>query len=284
MWGANANDVWAVGLSYLNAYCIWHFDGKSWKNYVPDKYINPFCIWGTTNNNIWIGSTDGAFWHYDGFKWNKFSESIIPNYQKFIPQWMSGKSENDIYAVGFADSIGGGTYKGVIMHFNGVNWKEVNIPLIKNSFKEICYDKNSGNFYISAWEFNSTYEYIYSFNGQNLNQIYKTNRLIGLDNLGQEVIAIIDYSKVYKIKSNSVELLIDFSSTQFGGWAFGRNNLDILTANNDGIGHYNGTNLVTIYPKWNIELNRIGSLIFEKDFYYVWEDSYNTFIVHGKLE
>ena len=30
MWGANENDVWAVGLSYLNAYCIWHFDGNSW--------------------------------------------------------------------------------------------------------------------------------------------------------------------------------------------------------------------------------------------------------------
>ncbi|MEJ5261539.1 MAG: hypothetical protein WHT45_02585, partial [Ignavibacterium sp.] len=52
MWGANASDVWAVGMAYLNAYCIWHFDGKLWTNYTPDKYIDPRGIWGTSSNNI----------------------------------------------------------------------------------------------------------------------------------------------------------------------------------------------------------------------------------------
>ncbi|MEJ5263375.1 MAG: hypothetical protein WHT45_11880 [Ignavibacterium sp.] len=76
----------------------------------------------------------------------------------------------------------------------------------------------------------------------------------------------------------------DFSATNFDGYAFGRNDFDIITANSDGIGQYNGRDLKTIYPKWNIELNRIGSILFENDFYYVWEDSYNTFIIHGKLK
>ena len=160
MWGANANDVWAVGLSYLNAYCIWHFDGERWTNYTPDKYIDPRGIWGTASNNIWIGSTDGAFWRYDGVKWNKFSEITIPNYQQFVVQSMCGRSANDIYAVGFADSIGGNTYKAIIAHFNGTNWELVNIPTIKNSFNKILYDKVTNTFLISAWIFKVLWEIV----------------------------------------------------------------------------------------------------------------------------
>jgi hypothetical protein len=284
MWGADANDVWAVGLSYLNAYCIWHYDGKTWSNYTPDQYMDPRAIWGTSINNIWIGSTDGAFWHYDGVKWDKFSETTIPNYQQFIVQSMCGRSANEIYAIGFADSSEGNSFKAIIMHFNGVKWEITNIPSIKKSFKEIYYDKNDDIFYISAWEFNSSIESIYSFDGQNLNLIYSTDKLISLSNIGQEIISIIDYSKIYKVKSGTIELIKDFSATSFAGYCFGRNELDIITANDDGIGHFNGNDLLTIYPKWNIELNRIGSIIFEKDFYYIWEDSYKTFIVHGKLK
>lgn len=283
MWGANANDVWAVGLSYLNAYCIWHFDGNSWTNYTPDKYINPTCVWGTSSSNIWIGSTDGAFWHYDGVRWNQFSETVVPNYQQFVVQSMCGNSPSNIYAVGFADSIGGGTYKAIIMHYNGVKWESVNIPKIKNSFDQIFYDEISGKFIISGWIFDLPDEFIYSFNGSNLNQIYSTNNGIYLSSIGNEVIAIVNSSIAYRFKNNNLELFKNFTSTNFAGFAQGRNEKDVLTANQDGIGHYDGTDLVTIYLKWNIELNRIGSIIYEKDFYYVWEDSYKTFVVHGKL-
>ena len=283
MWGANADDVWAVGLAYLNAYCIWHFDGNSWNNYTPDKYINPTCIWGTSNNNIWIGSSDGAFWHYDGIKWNKFFETIIPNYQQFIVESICGNSPNNIFAVGFADSIGGSSYKAVIMHYNGSKWELVNIPNIQNSFDQIFYDEFSGKFIISGWIFNQPDEYLYSFDGKNLNQIYTTTNGLFLSNIGQEPIAIINRSMIYRIHQNQIELFKDFSSDNLNGFAIGRNEKDLITANYDGIGHYNGTDLVTIYPKWNIELDRIGSIVFEKDFLYVWDDSYNTFIVHGKL-
>ncbi|MBE0539042.1 MAG: hypothetical protein IH620_04970 [Ignavibacterium sp.] len=284
MWGANANDVWAVGLAYLNSYCIWHFDGNSWTNYTPDKYIDPRGIWGTASNNIWIGSTDGAFWKYDGVKWSKFSEIIIPNYQQFIVQSLCGRSANDIYAVGYADSIGGNTYKAIIAHFNGKKWDLINIPTIKNSFKQIFFDSVTSNFIISSWKFNQPDEYIFSFDGNNLKQIYSSTEGIEPSNIGKDVIAILGGSKIYKVKPNAIEMLKDFSSTSFAGYAFGRNDMDIITANEDGIGHYNGTDLVTIYPKWNIELDRYGSIVFENDFFYIWDDSYNTFIVHGKLK
>jgi hypothetical protein len=283
MWGANENDVWAVGLSYLNAYCIWHFDGNSWSNYTPDKYINPTCIWGAAYNDIWIGSSDGAFWHYDGIKWNKFFETVIPNYQQFIIQSMYGSSPSNIYAVGFADSIGGNTYKAIVMHFNGSKWELVNTPNIKNSFDQIFYNKNSGKFIISGWIFNQSDEFIYSFDGSNLNQILSSNNGLYLSHIGDEIIVLVNSTKIYNIKNNATEILIDFSSTNIAGFAQGRNEKDIITSNYDGIGHYNGADLITIYPKWNTELNRIGTIIYESDLFYIWEDSYNTFVVHGKL-
>lgn len=283
MWGANANDVWAVGLSYLNSYCIWHYDGNSWNNYVPDKYIDPRGIWGSSSNNIWIGSTDGAFWHYNGTKWNMFSETTIPNYRQFVVQSMSGSSPNNIYAVGYADSIGGNTYKAIIAHFNGNKWELVNIPTIKKSLNKVIYDRATNMFLITAWTFNQAEEVVYNFDGINLKNIFSTQEGIAIYTIG-ESIYLIEKNKIYKYKNNSMELFVELSSTTYAGAAYGRNEKDFFTINWDGIGHYNGTNLVTIYPKWNNDWAPSGSIIFEKDVYFIWDDSYNTFIVHGKLK
>lgn len=283
MWGANANDVWAVGLAYLNAYCIWHYDGSSWVNYTPDKYIDPRGIWGTSSDNIWIGSTDGAFWHYDGTTWNKFSETVIPNFQQFIVQSMCGNNPNNIYAVGYADSIDGSTYKAIIMRFDGVKWSQVNIPVIKNSLNKILYDKVTNKFLITSWIFNQSNELIYSFDGINLENIFSTQEGTSIYMIGENIYSVVK-SIIYKYQNNRFESLIDFSTTNYAGAAYGRNEKDFFTINWDGIGHYNGTDIVTIYPKWTNDWSPSGGIVFEKDVFFIWEDSYNTFIVHGRLQ
>jgi len=283
MWGANANDVWAVGLAYLNAYCIWHFDGQSWTNYTPDKYIDPRGIWGTASNNIWIGSTDGAFWHYDGLKWKRISEITIPNYQQFIVQSLCGRSANDIYAVGYADSIGGNTYKAIIAHFNGNKWELVNIPTIKKSLNKILYDRTTNTFLITAWIFNQADEAIYSFDGINLKSIFSTQEGAAIYMIGESIYLVVK-NKIYKYQNNSFESFVEFSSMTYAGAAYGRNEKDFFTINWDGIGHYNGIDLVTIYPKWNNDWFPNGATLFEKDVFFIWDDSHNTFIVHGKLQ
>ncbi len=281
MWGANANDVWAVGLAYLNAYCIWHFDGISWKNYVPDKYIDPRGIWGTSRNNIWIGSTDGAFWHYDGFQWSKFQETNIPNYRPFVNQAIIGNRADNIYAVGFADSIAGKSYKAIIMHFNGNRWEMVNIPSIQQSFIRIYYDKITGNFLIYALEFDTTDEYIYMFDGKNLNQIY-TSENHTLMMIGEKIY-LQNKNKILRFNGNKFEPFLELSADKYVGNALGRNEKDFFTINVDGIGHYNGTDLITIFVKPNIEWAPAAGIVFEKDVFFIWDDPYDTFVVHGKL-
>lgn len=283
MWGASENDVWAVGLAYLNSYCIWHFDGNRWTNYTPDKYIDPRGIWGTSSNNIWIGSSDGAFWRYDGIKWYRFSETVIPNYQHFVVQSVCGNSPTNIYAVGFADSIAGNTYKAVIMHFNGTKWEQVIIPNIKNSFDQILYDDISGKFIISGWMFNQAEESIYSFNGISLDKIFSTQDGASINKIGKNVYAVVK-GKIYKYCENKFEIFVDLSTTIYAGAAFGRTEKDFFTINWDGIGHYNGVDLITIYIKWNNDWFPDGATVFEKDVFFIWDDSNNTFIVHGKLK
>ena len=284
MWGTSANNIWAVGLAYLNAYCIWHFDGYSWQNYAPDKYIDPTDIWGTSSNNIWIGTTDGVFWHYDGFKWTKFQETIIPNYNQFVVQSICGNGANNIYAVGFADSTDRYHYKGIIMHFNGNKWELVNIPRIEKSFNSIYYDENSGNFIISAWEFDNPNKSIYSFNGNNLKEIYFTQDNVSLNVIGKGVY-LVRKKKIYKLQNENFNLFLDFSSlNNYAGATFGKNEKDFFTINWDGIGHYNGIDLITIFAKQNDEWFPDGASVFEKDAFFIWDDSHKTFIVHGKLK
>jgi len=282
MWGADANDVWAVGLSYLNAYCIWHFDGINWSNYSTDKYIDPRGIWGTSSNNIWIGSTDGAFWHYDGFQWTKFQETTIPNFRQFVVQSMSGKNASDIYAVGYADSIDGNTYKGIIMHFNGSKWELVNVPTIKQSFNQILYDEIADKFVIGSWIFNKPDEFVYSYKANNLNKIFTTQDGVSVNKIGNNIYIAVK-NVIYKLNNDTFEKFIDFTSTNYAGSAFGRTEKDFFTINWDGIGHYNGFDLQTIYKKWNNDWFPDGIIVFERDAFVIWDDSYNTFIVHGKL-
>jgi len=99
-----------------------------------------------------------------------------------------------------------------------------------------------------------------------------------------ESIYLVVKNKIYKYQNNTFQSLIDFSTTNYAGAAFGRNEKDFFTINWDGIGHFNGTDLVTIYPKWNNDWAPSGGVIFEKDVYFIWDDSYNTFIVQGKLK
>ena len=73
IWGANKDDLWAVGggvLSGQSAF-IWHFDGVSWSD-APDlpqsvtslPVINK--VWGTAPDDVWFVGAQGVILHFDG--------------------------------------------------------------------------------------------------------------------------------------------------------------------------------------------------------------------------
>jgi hypothetical protein len=289
LWGVNASDVWAIGRAYLNAYQIWHFNGVKWENYVPDKYIDLRGICGFSEDNIWTGSLGtsslpAAFWHYNGTVWTKFCDITMEGYYNVVIQSIDGSAPNNIYAVGFADSIDGQSYKAIIFHFNGSTWKQVNIPIIRNSFAQIFYDEDSGKFIIYGWTFDTINQYIYSFDNVRLKNIFTTQEGVRLLTIGKKIYAEVNIYKLLRYHNDEFEFFNDFSSSNYGAAIVGRSEKDLFTINWDGIGHYNGNDLVTIFMKWNNDLFPDGSTVFEKDIYFVWEDYSNTYIVHGELK
>jgi hypothetical protein len=288
MWGTNVNNVWAIGSGYLNAYQIWHYDGFKWQNYVPDEYIDPRGICGFSENNIWTSSLGtsslpAAFWHYNGLAWTKFCEITIEGYYNVVIQDIDGSVPNNMYAVGFADSIDGQTYKAIIFNYNGSAWKQVNIPIIRNSFTQIYYDEDSRRFIIYGWTFETIIQYIYSFDGKNIKKIFSNEEGISLSTINRNIFATIA-EKLYRYSNNNFSLFKDFSSTNYAGGTIGRSEKDFFTINWDGIGHYNGTDLITIYEKWNNNWSPDGRIVFDKDVFFIWDDSFNTFVIHGHLK
>jgi hypothetical protein len=288
MWGANASDVWAIGSAYLNAYQLWHYDGIKWENYVPNEYIDPRGICGFSANNIWTSSLGtsslpAAFWHYNGNNWAKFCDiHNIEGYYNVVMQSIAGSAPNNIYAVGFADSIDGQSYKAIIYHFDGSIWKQVNIPNIRNSFAQIFYDYDTKKFIIYGWTFDTIIQYVYSFDGKNLKNIFSNEEGISLSTISNNIYASIE-EKLYKYLNGNFNLFKDFSMTNYAGGTIGRSEKDFFATNWDGIGHYNGTDLITIYKKWNNDWSSDGRIVFEKDVFFIWDDGTNTFVIHGKL-
>jgi hypothetical protein len=290
MWGSSAQDVWAVGDAYLNALCIWHFDGISWKTTPANQYIDPRGIFGFGKNDVWIGSTDGAFWHYTGSTWSKFSKTKIDSFGPFIAQSMSGSAPNDIYTVGFANNNNGQDYKGVIMHYNGTKWSQVNIPNTRVFFTQIFYNNETSEYLINSLRFENENSNVFSFNGTELKTIiYDTTGGVCLNMIGNKIY----YStlgpksgKLYRYDNGHFNLFKDFTGTDNAGRAWGRNEKDFFTINWGGIGHYNGNDLITIVPKANNDWAPNESIIFDKDFFSIWRDTRTayTIAIHGILK
>lgn len=287
MWGPTANNLWALAHAYSNAYRIWHYNGQDWTNYSVNEYIDPWGIYGFSSNNIWTASLStnsipASFWHYDGSSWLKFCDMNIQGYYHITIQSIAGNDVNNIYAVGFADSINGQSYKAIIFHFNGANWAPINIPDIRNSFVQIFYDSVSGSFLIAGNTFDTINQYVYNFDGKSVRKIYSTQDGVLLCSIGKNIY-LQSTGKLFKYENGEFNLFKDFSATNYIGNAWGRSEIDFFTINTDGIGHYNGDNLTTIYEKPSDNWYPSGATIFNKDVFFIWGDSYNDFIVHGML-
>lgn len=282
IWGSKADDIWAVGSAYFNDSHIWHYDGKSWNDCFQNLNIDPRGIAGFSQNDIWIGSTDGSLWHYDGTVWERTSPVITAGYFPPVIQGLGGRSADDIFAIGFADSRDS-TYKAIINHYNGEYWEIVDIPIIQQSFVKIFYDKQINNFLISAWEFDTSKKSIYVFNGTTLEKVYDGDRVFSMNSISDRIYFSQD-GLIYRFDLGKISVFKDFKNTNFSGGFWGRNEKDIFTINWDGIGHYNGTNLITLFKKRNNDWFPDGGILFERDVFFLWDDNLNTYVIHGILQ
>lgn len=113
--------------------------------------------------------------------------------------------------------------------------------------------------------------------GANLKEIYSGQERTSVNEMAGRIYLCIG-KKIYKYQNNQLTVWKDFSGTKHLGLIWGRSEKDFFTVGVDGLIHYNGTDLITIYPT-DMFIN--AAFIFDSDVFILCN---NRVIVHGKLQ
>jgi hypothetical protein len=131
IWGAVADDVWAVGGRAGRYGFLWHFDGSSWVSVpLPDdvpldaagELPGLFKVWGRSAADVYAVGGHGLMLHYDSKAWK-----VVPT-----------ETTDTLFTVhGDADGVVvvGGASNGVVLDQNGKKVGPANAPLLQGVFK-----------------------------------------------------------------------------------------------------------------------------------------------------
>jgi hypothetical protein len=129
VWGSAPDDVWAGGGGGGERSMV-HWDGKSWSAIVDTaiQFGETRGIWGSSASDVWAVGAQGSILHWTGTRWIEAPapEQLATGAQTLYAVW--GTSASDIWAVGGVN-VYGGTAPGVILHYDGLSWVEVQTGL-----------------------------------------------------------------------------------------------------------------------------------------------------------
>mgnify|MGYP001268984524 CR=1 FL=1 len=287
MWGSSPTDIWICGDGFDRRQSLWHYDGTNFTPY--NEYIlsaTSFC--GFAQNNIWMATSTGWIWHYDGVGWKKDTTLTLNGYNDIIIVSMYGNAPNNIYVTGMANSLD--DYRGVIAKYNGKYWAYITIPYMRVNFYDIKYDNDLNTFLISGANFDNIGkdERLYNLTNNILTEIYAgtSGRYLGV--IAGKVYIYND-KIIYKYNGTGLERFLDLSNTNYLGRVSGRSEKDFFCNTVDyendlyGIGHWNGTDLATLYKS---KYKTYRTLFFENEVIFFggnYENENINVIIKGKL-
>lgn len=288
MWGSSPTDIWICGDGWDRLQSLWHYDGT---NFTPSNeyVVSATTIFGFAKNNIWMATSSGWIYRYNGIEWKRDTILTMPGYNDVVIQQLCGTAPNNIYAIGMAVSLD--DYRGVIARYDGNKWSYVNIPKVSANFTMIEYDESLNTYLIRGINFDNTgtSERLYTFKNNVLNEIYTgtTGRYLG--KIAERVYIFGYDKKIYKYNGTALELFIDLSKTNYLGRVSGRTEKDFFCNTTDyvddltGIGHWNGKDLATLYES---KYSTYRTLFFENEVIFLGGNYYNediNVIIKGKL-
>ena len=119
VWGAAADDVWAVGGAVGEGIppVIWRRDGAGWSEYVSPDVTGGngslyFKVHGTASDDVWIVGDSGTILHWDGAA---LSETDVP-------AGMENMRFLTVDVAGDFPAVVGGLGSGTIVHWDGDAW------------------------------------------------------------------------------------------------------------------------------------------------------------------
>jgi hypothetical protein len=288
IWGANPDDVWVAGYASPGRYQLWHWDGLKWRpDTINSLKINgtPSGLWGFSKDNIWLNSTDGGYYHFDGITWSRRSVHRFQDYEFLGLNYLFGTSPNNIYSVGMAQkNPQGDDHVGIIMRFDGKEWRFIDIPKMKIIFPTIGYQYSSKEYFVQGYKYytSDNPELLFLFNGKDLIELHRGDGIVTTGNIKGEIYACLG-TKIFKYR-NGLILFKDFTDQNYKGRIWGRSEKDFFTVQADGIGHYNGEDLITIFKTTNMWPQ--NAVIYDKEVFFLCVD-FNTWtnaVIHGKLK
>jgi hypothetical protein len=83
IWGAAANNLWAVGGDSQNQGVVWHYDGMHW-TVVDVSSVLPsgegstilYKVWGRSASDVFAVGETGVVLHYDGMNWSAVASGV----------------------------------------------------------------------------------------------------------------------------------------------------------------------------------------------------------------
>jgi hypothetical protein len=269
IWGSSAENVWAVGSSSWTATTIWRYNGRYWTCDSIPRRVAPWAIFGFSPYEVWLGNTNSTIWKYDGNDWNLFGEYKVEGYDYFGIENFNGTSKNNIYGVGAAAKFASTDYIGIIMRYDGSKWSFINIPKVKVNFTGIGIDYKTNTLVLAGSVYDPVWiNKVYTWNGKELKEIYSGD-FVTVCNIKEKVF-ITTRTAIYEFADGKMQLWKDMSNTMFAGNILAaRNEKDIFTGSRNGIGHYNGSDFVTIFETGPYIS---PAIIFEKDIFILERD------------
>lgn len=286
IWGNSPNDLWAIGPGGDLDKTIYHFDGTTWKNDGISRPISPKAIFGFSPNDIWLGGREGRIWHYVN-AWQQDTIFSIPGYSIIGIEYLWGDSPFSLIATGYGDSLGKKN-KGILWKYNGSRWSNVNIPDVPYSLVKIQRENISNqNYFVLGFKYEAFFDdtlIVFEFDGSNLKPIV-SGSAVGFEKIGDEMIFVSNKS-LYKYSGADLIKFQDISAYNFLGLILGRNNKDIFLGMEDGIAHFNGSDIKYLVQFDNPQINLAGATIFEQDIIFLAYDfnSQVNLVFRGKMK
>lgn len=292
IWGCDTNNVYITGEGLESLKTLLKYKNNKWYTVAHAPFMDAWSIYGFSAENYWISGEFGNLYHFNGtgFEHTDLTGMLGTQQDTWIANirlW--GDRPDNLFAVG---STWLKSREGLychILHYDGKEWKFLVPPSIKNvQFVDIKNGPADGpNYYLVAAEddFAGTFNWcIYSFDGKNLKRIYRSPNVAGLFSTKGRIYFYFDKKwHKYNEKDNSFTVVRDFSSTNIDSQMFfGRNENDCFVSTTDGIGHYNGQDLMTVFKIKNYDI--YDGLVLEKDVFFVGQIGNKSIAVHGKLK
>jgi hypothetical protein len=238
------------------------------------------CIYGLAQNAVWACDAPGnGVYYYNGQQWsNIYYYNGSGTYLYLNNVW--GDAYNNIFAVGGIDTIANGNYKGAIMHFDGSTWSFMSLPDYRVDFASMRRASSASNKYcLMATRFESfgDTDKIFEYDGNVIKEFYSGQLKASVNAMEDNAYVCIGQI-IYKYQNDQLSTWKDFSGTQHRGRIWGRSEIDFFTVGSNGLTHYNGTDLVTLYPT-NLFINDV--FVFQQDIFILCN---NKIIIHGKLQ